>query len=198
MFSSRLVYSFGSAEASQLGHGSTGGRITTSNETAFDVEECATLICTLLPVRVTSIACGNQHTIALTSEGPIYVWGYGGYCRLGLANRVHQLRPKLVEQLPDEAQKKDDKEGSASEPPVRTGTARFIAAGPSTSAVVDEGGMFYLAGKRKQTTTESSGSPYTTFRYLGDIMHMACKISTPADSDLDPVAHPNAPRMVVA
>ncbi|KAK1225445.1 hypothetical protein PQX77_011615 [Marasmius sp. AFHP31] len=203
------VYSFGSAEAGQLGHGSTGERIITGNKTAFDVEERATLIRTLLPVRVTSIACGNQHTIALTSEGLIYVWGYGGYCRLGLANQVDQLRPKLVEQFLDEAQKKkDDKEGSASEPPVRTGTARFIAAGPSTSAVVDKGGMFYLAGKWKQTGEGSSGSPYTTFRFLPDIM--ACKalwaslggvthwISTPADSDLDPVAHPNAPRMVVA
>ncbi|KAL0061730.1 hypothetical protein AAF712_011401 [Marasmius tenuissimus] len=203
------VYSFGSAEAGQLGHGSTGERIITGNKTAFDVEERATLIRTLLPVRVTSIACGNQHTIALTSEGLIYVWGYAGYCRLGLANQVDQLRPKLVEQFLDEGQKKkDDKEGSASEPPVRTGTARFIAAGQSTSAVVDKGGIFYLAGKWKQTGEGSSGSPYTTFRFLADIM--ACKvlwaslggvthwISTPADSDLDPVANPNAPRMVVA
>ncbi|KAL0571375.1 hypothetical protein V5O48_010591 [Marasmius crinis-equi] len=200
------VYSFGSAEAGQLGHGSTGERIITGNKTAFDIEERATLIRSLLSTTITSIACGNQHTIALSAEGVVYVWGYGGYCRLGLGNQVDQLRPKIVEQfLSEPDRKKGEKEGSEA---VRTGTGRFIAAGPCTSAVVDKQGVFFMAGKWKQTGEGSSGSPYTTFRYLADIM--ACKvlwaslggvthwISTPSESDLDPYSHPTAPRMIVS
>ncbi|KAF9256810.1 RCC1/BLIP-II [Marasmius fiardii PR-910] len=192
------VYTFGSAEAGQLGHGATGERIMTGNKTVFDVEEQATLVRSLQSTNITSIACGNQHTIALSADGFVYVWGYNGYCRLGLGNQVDVLRPKLVEQFIKERKGSDEQQ---------TGTARSVAAGPATSAVIDKQGMFWLAGRWKQTGEGSSGSPYTTFRFMSDIM--ACKvawaslggvthwISTPSSSDLDPLQDLTAERMIV-
>ncbi|KAJ8090576.1 hypothetical protein PM082_018133 [Marasmius tenuissimus] len=117
-------------------------------------------------------------------------------------------RTRLTQFLDEVQKRKDDKEGSARKPSMRTGAARFIVVRPSTSAVVDKGGIFYLAGKWKQTREGSSGSLHTPLRFLADIMARKILwaslggvthwISTPADSDLDPVANPNAPRMVVA
>lgn len=78
----------------------------------------------LVPVKgldgreIVQIACGQQHSVALTSEGYVgtplslcvlligiifrlvYVWGYNGYCRLGLGNQQDVLIPKLVPQVP--------------------------------------------------------------------------------------------------
>ncbi|KAG7087027.1 hypothetical protein E1B28_013006 [Marasmius oreades] len=193
------VYTFGSAEAGQLGHGTTGERIITGNKTVFDVEEEATLVRGIQNTKITSIACGNQHTIALSAEGIVYVWGYNGYCRLGLGNQVDVLKPKVVDQFL--------KEGKMDEGEQQTGTARYVTAGPATSVVIDRQGMFWLAGRWKQTGEGSSGSPYTTFRFLSDIM--ACKvawaslggvthwISTPSSSDLDPLIDVTAERMIV-
>ena len=45
---------------------------------------------------ITQIACGPQHSIALDSEGVVYVWGYNGYCRLGLGHQKDTLFPTPV------------------------------------------------------------------------------------------------------
>jgi hypothetical protein len=50
----------------------------------------------------------------------------------------------------------------------------IVAAGPSNSVVVDKQGMYWMAGKWKNSGEGSSGSPYSSFRYMQDIM--ACKI----------------------
>ncbi|KAL0577993.1 hypothetical protein V5O48_003996 [Marasmius crinis-equi] len=187
------VYLVGSAEAGQLGHGSTGERIITGNKTAFDIEERATLIRSLLSTKITSIVCGNQHTIALSAEGIVYVWGHGGYCRLGLGNQVDQLRPKIIEEFLTELEReKGEKEGSEA-----SRWTMYECRGRQAGRV--------LYGREGEG---SSGSPYTTFRYLADIM--ACKvlwaslggvthwISTPSESDLDPYSHPTVLRMIVS
>lgn len=62
----------------------------------------------------------------------VYVWGYNGYCRLGLGNQVDVLRPKVVPQF-----------AGPNEPTM----GRAIAAGPTNSIVVDKQGMFWMAGK---------------------------------------------------
>ena len=48
---------------------------------------------------ITQFSCGHQHTIALDKEGIVYVWGYNGYCRLGLGNQQDVLIPKTVPQV---------------------------------------------------------------------------------------------------
>ena len=62
----------------------------------------------------------------------VYVWGYNGYCRLGLGNQVDVLKPKVVPQF-----------AGPNEPTM----GREIAAGPTNSIVVDRQGMFWMAGK---------------------------------------------------
>jgi alpha-tubulin suppressor-like RCC1 family protein len=48
---------------------------------------------------IVQIASGQQHSLALDSTGVVYVWGYNGYCRLGLGNQVDILKPKAVPQV---------------------------------------------------------------------------------------------------
>ena len=64
------------------------------------------------------------------------MWGYNGYCRLGLGNQVDALVPKPVPQFagPNEA----------------TMGAQVVA-GPSNSVVIDKQGMYWMAGKWKNT-----------------------------------------------
>ncbi|KXN84132.1 hypothetical protein AN958_00402 [Leucoagaricus sp. SymC.cos] len=155
-----LVFSFGSAEKGQLGNGTTGERITTGNKTAFDVEDRPIYVKELDGKKIVQIASGQQHSLALDDTGVVYVWGYNGYCRLGLGNQVDILKPKAVPQFSGQ--------NDAS-------LASAVAAGPTNSVVIDKQGLYYIAGKWKNSGDGSSGSPYSTFRFLQDIM--GCKIS---------------------
>ena len=120
------------------------------------------------------------------------MWGYNGYCRLGLGNQVDALKPKVVPQFagPNDAQ-----------------MGAKVIAGPTNSVVIDKQGMYWMAGKvralsvptRFHALTDwraveeqwrgyvsvsclhfswlpiwrllgSAGSPYSTFRFMQDIM----------------------------
>ncbi|KAF9483052.1 RCC1/BLIP-II [Pholiota conissans] len=153
------VFSFGSAEKGQLGNGTTGERIATGNKTSFDIEVQPIYIKELDGKNIVDIASGQQHSLALDDAGVVYVWGYNGYCRLGLGNQVDALKPKIVPQFagPNEAT-----------------MASGIVAGPSSSVVIDKQGMYWMAGKWKNSGEGSSGSPYSSFRYMQDIM--GCKV----------------------
>ncbi|KAF5316310.1 hypothetical protein D9619_006834 [Psilocybe cf. subviscida] len=154
------VFSFGSAEKGQLGNGTTGERITTGNKTSYDIETVPVYVRELDGKKIVDIASGQQHTIAIDEAGVIYVWGYNGYCRLGLGNQVDVLKPKVVPQFSG---------------PNDNSTASAIASGPTSSVVVDKQGMFYIAGKKYQLPPlGSSGSPHSTFRFIQDIM--GCKV----------------------
>jgi alpha-tubulin suppressor-like RCC1 family protein len=45
--------------------------------------------------KITQVACGQQHALALDEQGFVYVWGYNGYCRLGLGTTQDMLLPKV-------------------------------------------------------------------------------------------------------
>ncbi|TFK37496.1 regulator of chromosome condensation 1/beta-lactamase-inhibitor protein II [Crucibulum laeve] len=154
------VFSFGSAEKGQLGNGTTGERIITGNKTGYDVESSPIYIKELDGKKIVQIVSGPQHSLALDDAGLVYVWGYNGYCRLGLGNQVDALKPKVVPQFagPNEAT-----------------MGAYIAAGPSCSAVVDKQGMYYMTGKWKNSGEGSSGSPYSVFRFMHDVM--GCKVT---------------------
>ncbi|KAF8194680.1 regulator of chromosome condensation 1/beta-lactamase-inhibitor protein II [Pholiota molesta] len=142
------VFAFGSAEKGQLGNGTTGERITTGNKTSFDIEVQPVYIRELDGKNIVDIASGQQHSLALDDTGVVYVWGYNGYCRLGLGNQFAG---------PNEAT-----------------MASGIVAGPSSSVVIDKQGMYWMAGKWKNSGEGSSGSPYSSFRYMQDVM--GCKV----------------------
>ncbi|KAH7910251.1 regulator of chromosome condensation 1/beta-lactamase-inhibitor protein II [Hygrophoropsis aurantiaca] len=154
------VFAFGSGEKGQLGNGRTGEHIVTGNKTAFDIEYEPIPVKGMDEKFITDIACGPQHAVAIDSQGLVYVWGYNGYCRLGLGNQKDVLVPEVVPQFagPNEA----------------TMAAKIIA-GPSNTAVIDKQKMYWMAGKWKNSGEGSSGSPYSSFRYIQDLM--GCKIS---------------------
>ena len=81
---------------------------------------------------IVQIASGLQHSIVLDSEGYVLVFGCAGYCRLGLGDQRDALIPKLVPAFSNER---------------AVSRAAAVFAGPTCSAVIDRGGMYWLAGK---------------------------------------------------
>ncbi|KAH8111777.1 RCC1/BLIP-II [Phellopilus nigrolimitatus] len=162
------LYAVGSGEHGQLGNGRTGEHIATGNKTMFDVYSDPVLVKGLEGKVITQISCGHQHTIAMDKDGFVYVWGYNGYCRLGLGNQQDVLIPKVVPQV--------SRGISFRSLPGKTKSLRAIhvSAGPSNSIVLDRQKMYYMAGKWKNSGEGSSGSPFSTFRFIQDIM--GCKI----------------------
>ncbi|KAG9308047.1 regulator of chromosome condensation 1/beta-lactamase-inhibitor protein II [Chiua virens] len=154
------VFSFGSGEKGQLGSGRTGEHITTGNKTAYDIETEPVPVKGLDDKAITDIVCGAQHSVAIDTQGVVYVWGYNGYCRLGLGNQQDVLIPKVVPQFAG---------------PSETTMGSQIVAGPTNTVVIDKQRMYWMAGKWKNSGEGSSGSPYSSFRYIQDLM--GCKIS---------------------
>ncbi|KAH0836905.1 regulator of chromosome condensation 1/beta-lactamase-inhibitor protein II [Lanmaoa asiatica] len=154
------VFSFGSGEKGQLGNGRTGEHITTGNKTAYDIETEPVPVKGLDDKTITDIVCGAQHSVAIDIQGVVYVWGYNGYCRLGLGNQQDALIPKVVPQFAG---------------PNEMTMGSQIVAGPTNTVVIDKQRMYWMAGKWKNSGEGSSGSPYSSFRYIQDLM--GCKIS---------------------
>uniref|UniRef100_A0A671MRB4 BTB domain-containing protein n=1 Tax=Sinocyclocheilus anshuiensis TaxID=1608454 RepID=A0A671MRB4_9TELE len=76
------LYVWGHNGYSQLGNGTT-------NQGVSPV----LLSTNLQNKRVTEVACGSHHSLALTLEGEVYGWGYNGNGQLGLGNNGNQLTP---------------------------------------------------------------------------------------------------------
>jgi alpha-tubulin suppressor-like RCC1 family protein len=51
----------------------------------------------LLKVQIASVACGWQHTLALTSLGRVFSWGYGEDGQLGHGDPSDQLLPRELD-----------------------------------------------------------------------------------------------------
>nr|CAD7427832.1 unnamed protein product [Timema monikensis] len=78
------VFSWGEGEDGKLGH---------NNRLSMD-KPC--LVEAFKSKRVRDIACGSNHSAAITSSGELYTWGLGEYGRLGHGDNITQLKPKLV------------------------------------------------------------------------------------------------------
>ena len=53
-----------------------------------------------IPVRFTSIAAGDFHSLAVTDEGKVYAWGYNGFGQLGLGTTSgYKNSPVLITAL---------------------------------------------------------------------------------------------------
>jgi alpha-tubulin suppressor-like RCC1 family protein len=86
-----------------------------------------------------------------STSSVVYVWGYNGYCRLGLGNQVDVLKPKPVPQVMlsyflfclyhTEIQCSQFSGQSES------ALATTVSAGPTNSVVVDKQGLYHMAGK---------------------------------------------------
>ena len=79
------VLSCGSGIYGQLGHGN-------KNETTAFGEVAA-----LKGKNIASVACGTQHSLAVTAAGRVYAWGFGEMLQLGNGVEQDELVPTLVE-----------------------------------------------------------------------------------------------------
>ncbi|CAK8698299.1 protein RCC2 homolog [Clavelina lepadiformis] len=103
------VYSFGCPEYGQLGNNTDGKYLATGNKIAFNnvknafriplwVEKLkGGQIVPITDVKVTNIACGANHVVALDSKKRVFTWGFGGYGRLGHSEQKDEHTPRLVQ-----------------------------------------------------------------------------------------------------
>ncbi|XP_019603579.2 RCC1 and BTB domain-containing protein 2 isoform X3 [Rhinolophus sinicus] len=78
------VYVWGYNGNGQLGLGSSGNQSTPCR------------IAALQGIRVQRVACGYAHTLVLTDEGQVYVWGANSYGQLGIGNKSNLSYPTPV------------------------------------------------------------------------------------------------------
>lgn len=45
---------------------------------------------------VVDVSCGTNHSVALTDDGRVFTWGFGGYGRLGINSPADQMQPVPV------------------------------------------------------------------------------------------------------
>ncbi|KAJ4900362.1 hypothetical protein Rs2_14313 [Raphanus sativus] len=91
-------------------------------------------------VRITQIACGGYHSLALTKEGKVLSWGHGGHGQLGNASLRNQKVPTEIEALADKK-------------------IVFIACGGSSSAAITGGGELWMWGNAKDFQLGVPGLP---------------------------------------
>ena len=45
---------------------------------------------------IIDVACGPEHTVAMTPDGRVFTWGFGGYGRLGHNTNENEMVPRLL------------------------------------------------------------------------------------------------------
>uniref|UniRef100_A0A8D3BQR0 RCC1 and BTB domain containing protein 2 n=1 Tax=Scophthalmus maximus TaxID=52904 RepID=A0A8D3BQR0_SCOMX len=79
------VFAWGHNGYSQLGNGTTNHGLTP-----------ALVSTNLLNKRVTEVACGSHHSIALTTDGEVFAWGYNNSGQVGSGSTANQPTPRRV------------------------------------------------------------------------------------------------------
>eukprot|EP00898_Chlorokybus_atmophyticus_P004696 jgi/Chlat1/5227/Chrsp33S05078 len=85
------LYTFGWSKYGQLGHGNFDDHLTPHVLEALRAE------------RISQVAGGWRHTVALTDEGKLYSWGWNKFGQLGVGNNDDQCSPQLVSTLANES-----------------------------------------------------------------------------------------------
>uniref|UniRef100_A0A1J3H009 Ultraviolet-B receptor UVR8 n=1 Tax=Noccaea caerulescens TaxID=107243 RepID=A0A1J3H009_NOCCA len=91
-------------------------------------------------VRITQIACGGYHSLALTEEGKVLSWGHGGHGQLGNSSLRNQKIPTEIEALADKK-------------------IVFIACGGSSCAAITDEGKLWMWGNAKDFQLGVPGLP---------------------------------------
>ncbi|MEW5307892.1 MAG: hypothetical protein WDW38_007738 [Sanguina aurantia] len=96
---SGTVFSAGSGQYGQLGDGSDHSYNAKDSSIQMMTEPSPTprSIATLAERTITRVTCGQNHSIAVDSEGGVYTWGNGGYGRLGHKVQQEEHKPRRIE-----------------------------------------------------------------------------------------------------
>ncbi|KAJ0027373.1 hypothetical protein Pint_36467 [Pistacia integerrima] len=97
-------------------------------------------ITSLEDVRIIQTASGGYHSLALTDEGKVLSWGYGGHGQLGHCSTENQKVPVVIKALADER-------------------VVYIACGGSSSAAITDKGKLYMWGNAKDSQLGVPGLP---------------------------------------
>lgn len=133
------ILTAGLPQYGQLGHG-TDNEYNAKEGTvklAYEAQPRPRTIAALSAKTITKVACGNNHTVAVDSDGFVYTWGFGGYGRLGHREQKDEWTPRIVETF----------QKSNLIPPTAV-----VAAGATYSACTAGGGQLYMWGKVKPTS----------------------------------------------
>jgi len=102
------LYSFGSPEFGQLGHGEEGKFLEKAGKVTFKYERIPRRITTYIskgrggeitPFRgvvILDVASGVSHTVALDNQNRVFTWGFAGYGRLGHSETKNELIPRSI------------------------------------------------------------------------------------------------------
>lgn len=52
--------------------------------------------CWIIDIILAKVACGYEHTLALSDEGKLYAWGGNSYGQLGIGNKTNSCTPVMV------------------------------------------------------------------------------------------------------
>ena len=80
------VWTWGEGMLGQLGHNNGEDRLVPMQLAGEALGGAAAVL----------VAAGALHTVAVTREGELWVWGFGGYGQLGLGDGANRLAPTLV------------------------------------------------------------------------------------------------------
>ncbi|WCJ28344.1 Regulator of chromosome condensation (RCC1) family protein [Euphorbia peplus] len=128
-------------------------------ETSSPAEDFFTLSPSLIAlgpgVKITNVAAGGRHTLALSDMGQVWGWGYGGEGQLGLGSRIKMVSsPHLIPCIDASASGKDRSvtvhqgslNSSAQAPKLPGSYVKEIACGGRHSAVVTDTGALLTFG----------------------------------------------------
>ncbi|KAL9255829.1 Ultraviolet-B receptor UVR8-like protein [Drosera capensis] len=155
----------------------------TSSEENMSASPC--LVALSPGVRVTTVAAGGRHTLALSDVGQVWGWGYGGEGQLGLGSRIRMV--SSPHPIPCIQSYRKDRMSDGDGYRVPGSYIKGIACGGRHSAVVTDAGALLtfgwgLYGQCGQGGTDDELSPTCVASLLGlrisgvaaGLWHTAC------------------------
>ncbi|KAI5325691.1 hypothetical protein L3X38_034765 [Prunus dulcis] len=117
----------------------------TGGDDFFTLSPC---LVTLGPgIRITSVAAGGRHTLALSDMGQVWGWGYGGEGQLGLGTRVKMVSsPHVIPCIEPSSSGKDRASVVSQGTKVPGSYVKEIACGGRHSVVVTDAGALVTFG----------------------------------------------------
>eukprot|EP01018_Ginkgo_biloba_P019992 Gb_16498 [translate_table: standard] len=148
------ILTAGLPQYGQLGHGTDNeyNAKDSAVKLVYEPQPRPRAIASLSGKSIKKVACGNNHTVAVDSDGFVYTWGFGGYGRLGHKEQKDEWIPRQVELF---------QKGNVLPP------TAVVAAGSAHSACTAGGGQLYMWGKVKQSSGDNWMYPKPVFDLSG-------------------------------